>query len=117
MTRKMVILDKEKIIPTDYPRYNSARDLARAKQIGDINFEGVVLEDTGDGNLYVKFGHHRIARALEIGLRTAIEVEVVEASEQAKMDIRGARYTFEKNGELRNYDEYIERIRWLRGEI
>lgn len=112
----MIVLDREKIIPTDYPRKAASMDLARAQKLEDINFGGVEMDDMGDGNLYVYQGHHRIGRALEIAPGQVVEVEVKEANEQTKLDIKGALRQFEQNGEIRNYDEYIERTKWLRGD-
>lgn len=117
MTIKEVVLDKNKIYPTDYPRLTSSLDLGKAKGLTDIDFAGVILDDIGDGNLYVRQGHHRIGRALEIALGETIEVDVIEANDQIKRDIYATRKKFEYLGELQDFDDYINKMRWYRREI
>jgi hypothetical protein len=116
VTIKEVILDVKKIFPTHYPRLGSSVDLGRAKRLQDIDFTGALLEEVENGDLCAKDGHHRIGRAFELAPGAIIKVEVVKASEQAERDIYAARKTFERNEEMRNYDEFNQMAKRMRRE-
>lgn len=74
--------------------------LGEATCMGEINLEGIKLIDTGDGNLYVQQGNHRVGRLLEIAPGQKVEVEVFRARKPIGWEIK--------------YGEYINRMEYLR---
>jgi len=113
VVKKLVLLDWRIVIPTDTPRLFTCVKLGEVKDVGKIDLSDAVIDDIGDGKLYVRNGHHRIGRIMELTGGKEVEVEVKEADIKIELGICIARNQLARKG-IFDYRYYIHEMEMLR---